>query len=138
MTLLDAYALIAFLLGGRARADVRIILRERDAAATRTNLIEALDVSHRTHRVPIDRARETLEPLLDEAIALVPLDRAVAIRAAELRVRHHHGSACPISLADSVLVASAGPGDRIATPDPDVQRVAAAEKIETAVLPGGR
>lgn len=138
MTLLDAYALIALLLDEPAAAEVETLVRRRDAAATTTNLIEALDVSHRVRGLPIERARATLEPLLEGAIAVIPLDRAFAERAAELRVRHYHRTSCPISLADSVLLASAGPHDRIATADPDVLRVAAAEGLETVALPGGR
>jgi hypothetical protein len=45
VTLLDAYALIAFLVGGPATQDVRAILREGDAAVATANLVEALDVS---------------------------------------------------------------------------------------------
>jgi hypothetical protein len=41
----------------------------------------------------------------------------------------------PISLADAVLIASAGPGDRIATADPHVLAVAREEKLDLLVLP---
>ena len=40
-------ALIAFLVGGPARSQVRSILREGDAAVATVNLVEALDVSQR-------------------------------------------------------------------------------------------
>ncbi|MGH3049291.1 MAG: PIN domain-containing protein [Gaiellaceae bacterium] len=136
MTLLDAYALIALLLDEPPADQVEAIVRLRTAGATTVNLVEAFDVSARVHGLPLDRARSSLDVLLDDAIAVIPLDRAVAERASELRVRHYHRSRCPISLADSVLIASAGPGDRIATADPDVLRVAAAEGIATLELPG--
>jgi hypothetical protein len=45
LTILDAYALIAFLVGGPASAQVRGVLREGDAAVTSANLAETLDVS---------------------------------------------------------------------------------------------
>ena len=136
MTLLDAYALIAFLVGGPATAQVRAILREGGAAVATANLVEVLDVSQRVHGVPITRAVEILEPLLERTLTTVPLDSAVARRAAEIRARHYHRSSRPISLADAVLIASARHGDRIATADPDVLAVAGAEKLDSVALPG--
>ncbi len=136
MTLLDAYALIAFLVGGPATTAVRAILRDGPAGVATANLAEALDVSQRLYGLPISRAVETLDPLLEGPLTPVPLDIAVARRAAEIRVRHYHRSARPISLADAVLIASAKAGDRVATADPDVLAVALAEKVETVSLPG--
>jgi hypothetical protein len=136
VTFLDAYALIAFLVGGPAAPPVRAILREGDAAVATANLAETFDVSERVHGLAIARAAEVIEPLLQGSLAPIPLDIAVALRAAEMRARHYHRSARPISLADAVLVASAGAGDRIATADPHVLAVASAEEIETVALPG--
>lgn len=135
MTLLDAYALVAFLVGGPAAPQVRGLLREGGTAVATANLAEALDVSARTFGLPIERAMEVLEPLLDEALGSVPLDLARARRAAAIRARHYHRTSRPISLADAILVASAGPGDRIATADPDVLAVAETEAIGTIILP---
>jgi predicted nucleic acid-binding protein len=136
VTLLDAYALIAFLVGGPAASQVRTILREGDAAAATANLAEAPDVSQRVHGVPIERAFEVLEPLLEGPLAAISLDIHVAHRAAQIRATHYHRASRPISLADAVLIASAGEGDRIATADPDVLAVASAENIRTVSLPG--
>ena len=135
MTLLDAYAVVAFLAGGPAAADVRAILRQGNTAIATVNLAEALDVSERVFGVRTDVSAAALEPLLDSAVATLPLDVETARRAAEIRAGHYHRSSCPISLADAVLIASARPGDRIATSDPDVLRVAAIERIDTVALP---
>jgi PIN domain nuclease of toxin-antitoxin system len=135
VTLLDAYALIAFLVRGPATPQVRAILREGDAAVATANLVEVLDVSQRVYGVPIPRAVEVLEPLLEGPLTALPLDFAVARRAAEIRARHYHRSSRPISLADAVLIGSAELGDRIATADPDVLAVANAEKLESVTLP---
>lgn len=137
MTLLDAYALIAFLVGGPAAVQVRAILREGDAALATANLAETLDVSARLHGLAIARAMEVLDPLLAGPLATVPLDAPLARRAAEIRSRHYHRSARPISVADSVLIGSAGPGDRIATADADVLAVARAERLDVIALPAG-
>jgi predicted nucleic acid-binding protein len=136
VTLLDAYALIAFLVGGPATPQVRAILREGDAAVATANLVEVLDVSQRVHGVAIPRAVEILEPLLEGPLTALPLDSAVARRAAEIRAAHYHRASRPISLADAVLIGSAKPGDRIATADPDVLAVAEDEKLESVALPG--
>jgi predicted nucleic acid-binding protein len=98
------------------------------------NLAEALDVSARTYGLPVERAMEVLEPLLDATLSSVSLDLDRARRAATIRARHYHRAARPISLADAILIASAAPGDRIATADPDVLAVAEAEAITTIRL----
>ena len=90
MTLLDAYALIAFLVGGPATPQVRAILREGDAAVATANLVEVLDVSQRVHGLPISRAVEVLELLLEGSLTAVSLDSTVARRAAEIRAGHYH------------------------------------------------
>lgn len=136
MTLLDAYALIAFLVGGPATQQVRAILREGDAGVATANLVEVLDVSQRVYGVPTSRTLETLEPLLEGPLTAIRLGLTAARRAADIRARHYHRSSRPISLADAVLIGSAESGDRIATADPDVLAVAEAEKIGSIVLPG--
>jgi len=135
MTLLDAYALVAFVIGGPAAAQVRQLLREGDAAITSTNLIEVLDVSQRRRGMPIVRTMQVLEPLLDGPLTAIVLDLDRAQRAAEIRARHYHRSARPISLADAVLIAAATGGDQIATSDPDILAVAKEEGIDTLALP---
>lgn len=136
VTLLDAYALVAFLVGGPASAQVRALLREGDSAVATANLAEALDVAQRLYGIPVERTLEVLEPLLDGPLGWVPLDRVRAQRAATIRATYYHRAQRPISLADAILLASAGPGDRVATADPDVLAVAGVEGIETIALPG--
>jgi PIN domain nuclease of toxin-antitoxin system len=135
VTLLDAYALIAFLIGGPATPQVRMILREGDAAVATANLAETLDISQRVFGLPISRALELLGPLFEGSLHTIALDCELACRAAKLRTRHYHRSTRPISLADAVLIASAKPSDRIATADRAVLAVANDERLETIALP---
>lgn len=135
MTLLDAYALIAFLVGGPAAPTVRVLLREGDTAVTSTNLAETLDVSQRVHGLDIHRAMKLLDPLLEGPLSTISLDTRLARCAAEMRASHYHRSSRPISLADAVLLASAKDGDRIATADPDVLAIAEIEGLTTVELP---
>jgi predicted nucleic acid-binding protein len=132
--LLDAYALIAFLVAGPGAAQVRVLLRTGEAAVTTANLAETLDVSQRIYGLPVSRADAVLGPLFDGWLAAVDLDRSISRRAAEIRATYYHRSTRPISLADAVLIASAKDGDQIATADPHVLEVAQAESIEPIVL----
>ena len=136
--LLDAYALVAFLVGGPAASQVRGLLREGDVGVATANVAEALDVSQRVFGLPISRAMDILEPLFAGTISSVPLDLERAWRAASLRAKHYHRADRRISMADAILLASAGPEDRIATADPDVLAVAADEGIATVSLPDQR
>lgn len=137
MTLLDAYALISFIVGGRAGMETRALLREGDVAIPTANLAEAIDVTARVHALPMARILELTDPLLETVLQAIPLDLARARRTAEIRARHYHRRSRPISLGDAILLASANVGDRIATADPDVLAVAKAEDLEPLPLPGG-
>ena len=136
MTLLDAYALIAYLIGGPAQQAVTAILREGRTAVATANLVETYDVAERVHRLPAAIASEKVEALFATSLSVVHLDEHLARRAAELRVEHYHRSRSPLSLADVILIASARDGDRIATADPDVLATASSLGIETIKLPG--
>jgi predicted nucleic acid-binding protein len=135
VTVLDAYALIAYVIGGPAQEKVITILREGKTAIATANLIEVFDVVGRRHAYPVQRVSEILEPLFSGSLSIVHLDEHLARRAAEMRVEHYHRSRSPLSLADVVLIASARAGDRIATADPDVLEAAGTLGIETVVLP---
>jgi predicted nucleic acid-binding protein len=133
--LLDAYALIAFLTGGPATGDVRGLLRSGEAGVATANLAEALDVSARVHGLPIARACDVLDPLFETSLIAVDLDRDIARRSADARARHDLRTSRAISLADAILIASAGSGDRIATADAALLAVAEAEGRTTIGLP---
>jgi predicted nucleic acid-binding protein len=135
LTFLDAYALIAFLVGGPATERVRSLLREGNATVATANLVETLDVFERLYGIAVGRAMDLLQPLFDGPLTAVPLDVEAATRAASLHTRHYHRSSCPISLADAMLLASVRTGDRLATADPHVLAVAAAEDLSVVLLP---
>lgn len=135
MILLDAYGLVAFLAGGPAASTVRGMLREGQVAIVGPNLTEALDVCARRYGLPVDRAMEILEPLLESEIRWVPVDIAVATRAASLRAAHYHRERRPISLGDALLLAAAGRDGTVATADPDVLAVARDEELTVIELP---
>lgn len=69
---------------------MRSILRDRGAAIATANLIEVLDVTQRVRGIPIERVRAVIDPLLDETVAIVALDLAIARRAAGLHATHYN------------------------------------------------
>ena len=136
MTLLDAYALVAYLVGGPAQEKVKAMLREGETAVATANLVETFDIGERLYGLPVSRAAEKIEGLFATSLSIVNLDEHLARQAAELRAEHYHRSRRPLSLADVILIASARRGDRIATADPDVLSTADELGIETVELPG--
>ena len=138
VTFLDAHALIDFLTGGPALGAVTQLLRGDDTAATTTNIAETCDVSARRLGIPVARVMDLLEPLLGSVLTVVPLDLETAIRAGTLRAEHYGRATRRLSLADAVLLASARPGDKIATADPLVLELAQALDVTPVRLPAGR
>jgi uncharacterized protein with PIN domain len=134
VTFLDAYPLIAFLIGGPSSAAVRALLREGDAAVSTANLAEALDIAERRYGIPVQRSMEFLDPLLGGPLTTVALDLQIGVRAAMIRSQHYDRANLALSLGDSILLASAGPADRVVTPDAAVLAVASELGIGTLPL----
>ena len=132
-TILDAYALIAFLVDEPAAPEVERLLRSR-AAITSVNFAEVLDRLVRGHGLPEDAVHATLTPLLDERLERIDVDFPLAVGAARLRAEHYHRSQRPLSLADCVCLAAAGPGDAVATADGSMLDTATAAGIKTVQL----
>lgn len=131
-TLLDAYALVAFLGGEPAGPDVRRLIGAGDSAIPSVNLAEAGQRVQRHSEVSGDEFRQLVESI---PLAVLPFTREHAWRAAELRALHYDRRRSEVSLADCCLVAVATPADRVATADPAVLRMAEAEGIRTIPLP---
>lgn len=131
-TLLDAYALVAFLAGESAAPEVRRLLESRDCAIPVVNLAEAGQHVMRRHALERDQLEAVITSL---PLTVVPLSEAHAWSAAELRARHYRRRENEVSLADCFLVAVATLADRVATADPGVLRMAEAEGVATIELP---
>jgi predicted nucleic acid-binding protein len=138
VTFLDASALIAVIHGEPAMKRVLTILREGSAAMTALNVAEVFDVVARKAGIGHARIADVVEPLLEGPLALVPVDLALARRAAEVRTEHYHRKRRSLSLADATLLAAPRSGDKIASSDSDVLAVAAELGIETIELPPSR
>lgn len=134
MTVLDAYAVLAFLKGEAAAAEVHLLFAGGDAVVTSVGAAEVVD-----HLVRIAGADEE-EALLDVAQldlrAMVPVDDVVGLAAGRLRARRYHRTACAVSMADCVAAEAARAAGRpLATSDPHLLDVCHAEGIAVHPLP---
>lgn len=134
-TLLDAYALLAFLRDEAAAEEVDVILRGEEISIVSVNLAEVLDQLMRRAGIERSVILEALAPLLDERLMVASVDGDLAWRAAEVRAEFYRKKDAELSLADCFLLASAVPGDSIATSDPPVASAARARGIEVIALP---
>jgi PIN domain nuclease of toxin-antitoxin system len=131
-TLLDAYALIAFLQDEPAAAQVASLISHGDSAISTVNLAEAGQRMLRHHDVTIGELQELVSSM---PISVVPFSHAHAWQAGWIRAEYYRRRRIEISLGDSCLLAVAAPVDRVATADPAVLLVAEAEGIATVALP---
>jgi predicted nucleic acid-binding protein len=134
VTILDAYAVIAFLRGEPAAAHVRPLLEDGSGALTAVGLAEVLD-----HLVRLAKADED-DAVLDLAqlglLAALPVPADIGSAAGRLRARHYHRTRCAVSMADCIAAETArATGRPLATADPDLLGVCHTERITTRPLP---
>lgn len=135
MTVLDAYAVIAYLRDEHAADQVRPLLETGDGALTAVGLAEVLD-----HLVRLAGADED-DAVLDLAqlglLDAIPVDAGTGSAAGRLRARHYHRIRCPISMADCIAAETARATRRpLATADPDLLDICHTEQIDIIPLPG--
>jgi PIN domain nuclease of toxin-antitoxin system len=133
----DAYALVAALVGEPARAVVEPLLAT--AAVSAPNLAEVLDVCVRVHDNEDGVVRERIRWLTAGGLEVVPLDGALALAAGTVRARRYRRRSCEVSLGDCFAAALAqARGAPLATADPQLASVAWAEGVEVIPLPDTR
>ncbi|HZE51380.1 MAG TPA: PIN domain-containing protein [Jatrophihabitantaceae bacterium] len=135
MTILDAYAVIAYLRDEPAADPVRPLLEHGPRDLTAVGLAEVVD-----HLVRLSGANEE-DVVLDLAqlglLDALPVNAAAGSAAGRLRARHYHRTRCPISMADAIAAETArSSGRALATADPDLLNVCHAEGIRLLALPG--
>lgn len=134
MIVLDAYAVIALLLGEPAAAEVAVLLQDGDdVMMTTLGLAEVVDRLVRgAHADPEEVMLDLAELGLTDP---TPLTSMVSLRAGLLRSRHYHRSRCSVSLADCVAVETARVlGGTVATSDPHLLDVCHAEGVAHTAL----
>ncbi len=135
MTLLDAYAVIAFLAGEPVADAVDPLLRSGGCRMTTLGLAEVIDRMAGLYDAdPDDIAVDVISLGLEPA---APLDVATSVLAGRLRARHYNRTTRAVSMADCVLAAAANGADEpVATSDPHLLGLCYDEAIPTIVLPG--
>ena len=133
---IDALVVLA-VVNDEPRSDeaAHILGGERCRISTVT-VAEIVDVGLRLG-VPWDRVEDVVHEI-DAGMEVVPPDLATAARAGALRSRWHARKSSRVSLADCMIVATARAGDRIATSDSALARMARGEGLEVILLPGPR
>jgi PIN domain nuclease of toxin-antitoxin system len=135
MSVLDAYAVIAFLRNEAPADRVRGLLEDGAATISAVNVAEVVDVLVRAYRHPTMDVGEKLDWLAAAGLVTLPVDDDVARRAGALRAGHYHRRRSPISLADSVALATAiSRADPLATSDAPLLEVARAEGCTVIAL----
>lgn len=135
MIVLDAYAVIAALLGEPAAPEVAELLqRDERAVLTPLGVAEVLDRLVQISGVDPDEAVLDLAEL--GLINAQPLDPAIALQAGLLRARRYHRTRCAVSLADCVVVEVARASDAtVVTSDPHLLDVCVLESVNVLPLP---
>ena len=135
MILLDTNAMLSVLWNEVSADEVAELLRGGDCAIVSPCLSEVVDQLIRCGGNPPASLGEKLAPLLDEVVGVLAVDTSIAWRAGELRAAHYHRKTADLSLADCILLASAGPDDEIATSDRAVALTARELGINVIPLP---
>lgn len=133
MTVLDAYAVIAYLKAEPAAGEVRRLLEDGDAGLTAVGLAEVLD-----HLVRLAGADEE-EAALDLAelglLEAVVVESDLGLAAGRLRARRYHRVRCAVSMADCIAAEAARRGaTSLATSDPHLLDLCRVEGISAIVL----
>jgi predicted nucleic acid-binding protein len=134
LTVLDAYAVVAFFRAEPAAAEVKALLKGRDAALTAVGVAEVLD--HLIRVVGADEEDAALDLAQLRLLDGLPVTPDVGAAAGRLRARRYHRQRCAVSLADCIAAEAArSRHEPLATSDPHLLDVCHAEQIARLVLP---
>jgi len=127
LTVLDAYAVLAYLRGEPCAGDVAELLRGR-TVLTAANAGEVLDQLVRVYRRDPDDVHGDLALLANAGMDIVGVSADQGLAAGRLRARHYHRERRAVSLADCIAAAAALELQRaLATSDPALAALVRAE-----------
>ena len=134
MTVLDAYAVIAYLRAEAAATEVKPLLKRPAAALTTVGVAEVLD--HLIRIVGVDEEDAALDVAQLGLLDGIPVSPALGAAAGRLRARRYHRSRCTVSMADCIAAEAArSRAEPLATSDPHLLDVCQTENIARHVLP---
>jgi PIN domain nuclease of toxin-antitoxin system len=135
VTVLDAYAVVAFLRGEPMADEVATILRSPSLLPA-VNAAEVIDQLVRVFGQDPDDVHAELELLSHAGMRLAWLSPEVAMLAGRLRARHYHRQRMAVSLADCTAAATALAEQLpLATADPALASLVRAEGGKVQGLP---
>jgi PIN domain nuclease of toxin-antitoxin system len=127
VTILDAYAVVAYLRGERCADDVAALLRG-PTALTAANAAEVLDQLVRVFDRHPDDVHGDIALLANAGMSVVPVSADLGLLAGRLHAKHYHRERSAVSLADCIAAAAALRDQRpLATSDPALALVVRAE-----------
>ncbi|MGH3064840.1 MAG: PIN domain-containing protein [Gaiellaceae bacterium] len=130
---LDASAVIALLEDEPGADAVEALLRSERARMSTVNVAEVVDVLVRVHGGDPDEVIARIEELFEAPVEATAPSFDHAIRAGQLRARIFDRRERRVSLADCFVLATAEPGDRIATTDGALADMARDEGFDVVV-----
>jgi PIN domain nuclease of toxin-antitoxin system len=127
VTILDAFAVLAFLRNESCADDVAELLRS-PTAMTAVNVTEVVDQLVRVFGYGSDDAHANLALLAHAGMEIVAVTADLGLSAGELRAKHYQRQRSAISLADCTAAATALAMQRpLATADPALATMVRAE-----------
>ena len=136
MSVLDAYAVIAYLRGEACADEVAALLRDR-TALTAVNATEVVDQLVRVFGRDPDDVHADLALLASAGMTVRSVSAELGLEAGRLRARHYHRQRRAVSLADCIAAAAALDEDRpLATSDPALAALVRDEGGRVHALPG--
>jgi uncharacterized protein with PIN domain len=141
MTVFDAQAIVAFLVGEPAAAEVERRLRDPAdrPVMSAASVAEIVDVAARIMAIDAGTVQERLDWLAAGGLATLEVDDALGRTAGALRARHYDRRSRPLSLGDCLALATAmREGESLATSDPALIAAARDEGVGVVSLPDSR
>jgi PIN domain nuclease of toxin-antitoxin system len=127
VTVLDAYAVLAYLRSEPCAGEVEDLLRT-PTGLTAANAAEVFDQLVRTYRRDPDDVHADIALLAHAGMRILTVTQDRGLAAGRLRARYYHRERCAVSLADCLAAAAALAEDRpLATSDPALASVVRAE-----------
>ena len=137
LTVLDASALVGFLLDEPARAEVEAILRRSPPPSiSAVNLAEVIDRLVRVEGRQLEDVDDRINLLMVGGLEVEPVWVPAARLAAPLRAQYYHRASSPLALADCVCLATAmALKTDLATTDPALAQMAGDAGVAVIALP---
>lgn len=138
MTVLDAYAVIAYLRGESSAAEVADLLRG-PVILTSVNAAEVGDQMVRVFGADADGIEADLALLCHAGLTVQAVTHELAMQAGRIRARRYRRQRCAVSLADCVAATAALTSDSaLATSDPALAEVLRTEGGKIHPLPDSK